>query len=504
MDNEYEDSRVHPAGTTTSSTSVLGLPSKSRPAFFSRSVKAAERAAIRTQVNESDSFLIIEDGMEHYDRTPTRVPGTFGHRDRGAGYGGGSGKANGDKEKIVYAKKISADLDSDDDLMMTMREKGFTDGQIADRLLKDGRARYDRKSISTRIGRIKLAQAAHVDFLLAEGYKEWEHVDDLRLMQAYELANIEVEYEIERVRAWRFKKVAEYMRRTDKDAIFSEKACRDRYQALLNGTAVIPIDEDDDPDARRMELEAFREERERVRALEIAEKAERQEKEKEMKEEAKMRHAQRAEQVALARERKQEEKAQRAMQRAAQNQMKLQRAQENKIAKMQRVEQIRAQKEAEKLAQERKIRELNKNEVMKLSGIADLRTVNASTPDPRGYMSVEDLKTLCGQRALKQEGKSKAEFVERLRDADDIWNLQQLKTMCRVKGLNTAGTKVQLQYQLAMGEARKFASFGEGLLATRAEQAREAAGGGGDQVGRAVGDPIDLIDVADDDEEDMD
>lgn len=60
---------------------------------------------------------------------------------------------------------------------MTMRDKGFSDRQIADKLAKDGRVRYDVKSISTRIMRIRLAQAVNVDKLLENGYKEWEFED---------------------------------------------------------------------------------------------------------------------------------------------------------------------------------------------------------------------------------------------------------------------------------------------------------------------------------------
>ena len=72
---------------------------------------------------------------------------------------------------------MSATLDSDDELMLDMREKGYSDRQIAEKLAKDGRVRYDQKSISTRIMRIRLAQAENFDFLLQEGYKEWECED---------------------------------------------------------------------------------------------------------------------------------------------------------------------------------------------------------------------------------------------------------------------------------------------------------------------------------------
>ena len=59
----------------------------------------------------------------------------------------------------AYHKRVSHELDSDDEMMMGMRERGFSDRQIADRLARDGRVRYDQKSISTRIMRIRLAQA---------------------------------------------------------------------------------------------------------------------------------------------------------------------------------------------------------------------------------------------------------------------------------------------------------------------------------------------------------
>lgn len=99
-------------------------------------------------------------------RPSSRIPGTFGRR----------GHIKGDSLP-AYHKRVSHELDSDDELMMEMREKGFSDRQIADKLARDGRVRYDQKSISTRIMRIRLAQADNVDFLLKEGYKEWELED---------------------------------------------------------------------------------------------------------------------------------------------------------------------------------------------------------------------------------------------------------------------------------------------------------------------------------------
>jgi hypothetical protein len=110
--------------------------------------------------------FIIDDEEALTSKPTSRVPGTFGRRNRKKG-----------ETLPAYHKKVSHELDSDDELMMEMREKGFSDKQIADKLAKDGRVRYDQKSISTRIMRIRLAQAANVDTLLKNGCKEWEFED---------------------------------------------------------------------------------------------------------------------------------------------------------------------------------------------------------------------------------------------------------------------------------------------------------------------------------------
>ena len=114
---------------------------------------------------ESDDGLILEDDNSFLPAQSSRVLGTFGRQQ----YKGGC--------LAAYHKRVSAILDDDDQLIMDMREKGFSDRAISEKLVKIGGFRYDQKSIGTRIMRIRLAQAANVDFLLAEGYKEWELED---------------------------------------------------------------------------------------------------------------------------------------------------------------------------------------------------------------------------------------------------------------------------------------------------------------------------------------
>lgn len=120
---------------------------------------------MRTQAGNAEAFFLEEDDVLT-TKPSSRVPGTFGRVNRKKG-----------ETLPAYHKRVSHELDSDDELMMEMREKGFSDRQISDKLAKDGRVRYDQKSISTRIMRIRLAQAGNVDTLLKDGMKEWEFDD---------------------------------------------------------------------------------------------------------------------------------------------------------------------------------------------------------------------------------------------------------------------------------------------------------------------------------------
>lgn len=118
----------------------------------------------RIKTEEVDTF-ILHDVEPVSNNKSSRVFGTFGRQ----------GRREGDMKLPAYHRRVTHDLDSDDELIMEMREKNFTDRQIADKLLKEGRTRYDHKSITTRAARIRRAQAENVDLLLADGCREWEY-----------------------------------------------------------------------------------------------------------------------------------------------------------------------------------------------------------------------------------------------------------------------------------------------------------------------------------------
>ncbi|KAF2687213.1 hypothetical protein K458DRAFT_429165 [Lentithecium fluviatile CBS 122367] len=420
-----------------------------RPAFFGASNKAAERSALRTKYNDGDA-LIIEEGRDMLISAPSRVPGTFGRRNREKG-----------STLPAYHKKVSHELDSDDELMIDMREKGYSDRQVTDKLARDGCIRYGAKSIATRISRIRVAQAEHVDWLLKEGYKEWRLEDDQLLMRAYDLADIEIRYEIERICAWRFKKVSEYMRRLDKSAMFGANACRERYTAMIDGTAVIPTDQDDDPDARRLEMEMFRQKREVERAVEQAEKDKKEAQQQRIKDEARSRQAKKAAETAVRRDKMRQEKANRAVKRAAQASIRAQKSSAHKKKKAERHAAIRAEKdaeEAEKLRKKVRTEALNPKNFM------------ADSPDPRADLSFDDLQMLCADRDLSKKG-GKTEILRRLIAADEALKTTELKALLRSKGISLGGNNTQMRLQLALANAMGCPSYqGPGAINEAAEE----------------------------------
>lgn len=245
-------------------------------------------------------------------------------------------------------------------------------------------------------------------------------------MRAYDLADIDIRYEMERLRAWRFRKVAEYMRRIDKNTLFSANACRDRYSALMQGTAMIPTDVDDDPDATRLKREKYRQEREKVRAAEQATKAQKEAEEQRVKDEARLRSVRKAAETAAKRNAIAQEKAERAITRAAKASMRAKESAEHNMKKAQRHAMVESKRLADQAAKAKKEFERKRLKALSRSGVKD---VTESTPDPRAGLSLADLQKLCRDRMIAVGDDGKAEMVRQLRDADKKLKVSELRDL---------------------------------------------------------------------------
>jgi hypothetical protein len=284
------------------------------------------------------------------------------------------------------------------------------------------------------------------------------------------LADIEISYEVERIRAWRFRKVSEYMRRLRENAMFSAKACRERYDTLKDGNARIPTEMDDDPEARRFEMETYRETRLNAELKADDEKATKEAIERKAKDEARTKNAQKAADTALKRQQKEEIKAQRAMKRAAAAHVRYQRAGENAAAKTQRNAQIQKQKAAaDKKASKGKGK--GKASPTKLASNPNATftipsaKITADTTDPRTYLAQLDLMKMCAQKGIPALSKTKAQLISALQDIDEEWTCQELEKMCRKKGLPHSGNKLEMRYYLALAAAQECKSFRAGVSA---------------------------------------
>lgn len=75
------------------------------------------------------------------------------------------------------AKKVTADLDSDDELIVKMKQAKYLEKDIAARLTAEGRTSYQSKTIGTRWARIKKVLQQKQDDLLDADLTDWHEGD---------------------------------------------------------------------------------------------------------------------------------------------------------------------------------------------------------------------------------------------------------------------------------------------------------------------------------------
>jgi hypothetical protein len=260
------------------------------------------------------------------------------------------------------------------------------------------------------------------------------------------------------------------MRRINKDSLFSANACRTRYSQLMSGTARIPCEIDDDPAARHAELAEFRLSREAARDKEADEQETQEALEKRVKDAAKIKNAQKAEEIANKRATIEQGKANRALQRAAAAQLRMQKAAEIQKAKVERNAQIKKAASASKKSAPKKQPTAHTS-----AGPSKPPTRNAAAAakikqepepvDPRSYLNTLDLISMCADRGLTAKNTTKKELLATLNDADMEYSHDDLRRMCKAKGITPGGTKTVMRYQLAMKSAQMSGSYQAGFQA---------------------------------------
>lgn len=87
----------------------------------------------------------------------------------------------------ALAKRITADLDSDDELIVRMKNAKYLEKDIAQRLADEGRIKYNAKTIGTRLARIRKKLQEKNDQMLDEELTDWHEGDVCTMPQSSQI-----------------------------------------------------------------------------------------------------------------------------------------------------------------------------------------------------------------------------------------------------------------------------------------------------------------------------
>lgn len=166
------------------------------------------------------------------------------------------------------AKRVSADYDSDDARIIDLKQQGYPDEHVARVLIDEGRMRYASKTVGSRWLRLRKILQKYQDERLDDELSDW-HVGEvssrhqssyLRQANSYQdemLRNIKEEVDkkfdelIQNLEKKKWQDVSVYLAHKTKTRKYTAKACRERFEGLIDGSALIPVELDDDQEGRR-------------------------------------------------------------------------------------------------------------------------------------------------------------------------------------------------------------------------------------------------------------
>ncbi|KAG9912513.1 FAD/NAD(P)-binding domain-containing protein, partial [Aureobasidium melanogenum] len=152
-------------------------------------------------------------------------------------------------------KPITVDLDEEDQMIVDMKQQGYKDEDIRDRLIEKGFTCYEARSVACRWMRIRKKTQEYEEKLLDEELTDWHLGEDEMLEEAYEIADKKFQIELEKLEQKRWTWTAQNLNKRLPRERFSAKACRQRHEARRNGTARCPPEIDPDPEGRQRERE---------------------------------------------------------------------------------------------------------------------------------------------------------------------------------------------------------------------------------------------------------
>jgi hypothetical protein len=335
-----------------------------------------------------------------------------------------TGRSNVSRKLHASPRKISANLDEVDALLVEMKDDGESNSAIVAALAELGVA-YDAKTVGTRYIRIKAKQAQALDganhpphiwnasevsakyfplllsrFVFADAWK------DKLLCRFVEIVDQATADSIARVKAKRWHSLAEKMNKSSKPTVpFTADTVRQRLKLLMNKSGSAEVGDEESNMARA--LAPRREEMMQEDQLEQA----------------------------------------RAMRRATANEMNAKKFLERKKHYAEKAAHCLAQAEAEKIRLDTMLQSSAE------SYYSMPRTRGLEHTDPRANMQTAELMRECGLRGLVKTG-TKKDLVNRLAADDERTPLEQLRSILEARGIRADGSKEDLQYRLGLSDVR--------------------------------------------------
>ncbi|KAI9857390.1 MAG: hypothetical protein M1813_008293 [Trichoglossum hirsutum] len=130
-------------------------------------------------------------------------------------------------------KRVTAELDSEDEIIVSMKQAGKTCTQIAKRLRDEGRINYRDKTITSRYVRIMKAQAEQMEKDAAEKETQWQGDDLNALFDAVTAVDKQLMEEIEKLTKSKWQRVVGLLRTSRPGGIFSKAECERRFNRLV-------------------------------------------------------------------------------------------------------------------------------------------------------------------------------------------------------------------------------------------------------------------------------
>ncbi|KAK4547750.1 hypothetical protein LTR36_000708 [Oleoguttula mirabilis] len=239
--------------------------------------------------------------------------------------------------RAAIPKRIVADYDSDDGRIISLKQQGYSDEYVAQKMIQEGRIRYVPKTVGSRWLRLRKALEQAESEKLDDELTDWHVDEDELLKKSYDAIEDKFEREVQKVIDRKWKEVSANLADRLHRKKYTAKSCQERLNGVQNGTALLPIEIDQNKEGRKQlrdnriaaaklhraeqAAEAQRAEEERKQRLEDK-KADAAEKERERITKVHEREDSKAEELRIKQEKAVDRERKRAMKKAATDQAK--------------------------------------------------------------------------------------------------------------------------------------------------------------------------------------